>query len=281
LCRKYHCTIFLSTPTFLRSYLRRCEPGDFSSVRILVCGAEKLPPALAKEFKEKFGVLPMEGYGCTELSPVASVNVPDWQQGSQRQVGNKPGTIGQPVPGVAARIVHRETREPLPMGQEGLLLIYGANVMKGYLGRDDLTEKKIVDGWYVTGDLARLDEDGFITITGREERFAKVGGEMVPLEKVEDELQEILGSNEKMCAVTSIPDNKKGERLIVLYLALPGTTTVQDVWKRLNERGLPNIYVPGQRDFIQVPDLPILGSGKLDLKKCKEKAMELAGVGAE
>src|SRR5205823_4969459 len=165
-------------------------------------------------------------------------------------------------------------------GQEGLLLICGANVMKGYLGRDDLTQQKIIDGWYITGDLAKMDGDGFITITGREERFAKVGGEMVPLEKVEEELHEILGSSEKLCAVTAIPDTKKGERLIVLHLPLPDVTS-QDLWSRLNERGLPNLYVPGRRDFIQVPDLPILGSGKLDLKKCKEKAMELAGAGAD
>ncbi len=280
LCRKYHCTIFLSTPTFLRSYLRRCEPGDFASVRILVCGAEKLPQGLAKEFKEKFGVQPLEGYGCTELSPVATVNVPDWQQGSQRQVGNRPGTIGQPLPGVAARIVHRETGATLPPGQEGLLLIYGANVMKGYLGREDLTQKKVRDGWYVTGDLARMDEDGFITITGREERFAKVGGEMVPLEKVEEELNEILGGNDKMVAVTAIPDSKKGERLIVLHLPLTDNLTALDLCKRLNERGLPNLYVPGPRDFIQVPELPVLGSGKLDLRKVKERAMELAGATA-
>lgn len=280
LCRKYQCTIFLSTPTFLRSYLKRCEAGDFASLRILVCGAEKLPASLAREFKDKFGILPLEGYGCTELSPVASVNVPDWQQGSQRQIGNKPGTIGQPVPGVAARIVHRETGAALSLGEEGLLHIYGANVMKGYLGRDDLTQKKVQNGWYVTGDLARMDEDGFVTITGREERFAKVGGEMVPLEKVEEELNDILGGNEKLVAVTAIPDSKKGERLIVLHLPLTDGVTPQVLWKRLGERGLPNLYLPGQRDFIQVPELPILGSGKLDLRKCKECAMELAGVGA-
>jgi acyl-[acyl-carrier-protein]-phospholipid O-acyltransferase / long-chain-fatty-acid--[acyl-carrier-protein] ligase len=277
LCRRFASTIFVSTPTFLRSYLRRCEPGDFASLRILVCGAEKMPQTLAKEFKDKFGVLPLEGYGCTELSPVATVNVPDWQQGSQRQIGNRPGTIGQPLPGVAARIVHRETRQPLPPGQEGLLLMYGANVMKGYLGRDDLTGMKIVDGWYVTGDLAKMDEDGFIAITGREERFAKIGGEMVPLEKVEEELHEILGSNDKLCAVTAIPDVRKGERMIVLHLPL-ADMTAQDLWKRLTDRGLPNLFVPGPRDFIQVPELPILGSGKLDLRKCKERAMELAGA---
>jgi acyl-[acyl-carrier-protein]-phospholipid O-acyltransferase / long-chain-fatty-acid--[acyl-carrier-protein] ligase len=280
LCRTHQCTIFLTTPTFLRSYLRRCEPADFATVRILVCGAEKLPLALAKEFKDKFAKLPLEGYGCTELSPVATLNVPDWEEGSQRQVGNKPGTIGQPLPGVAASIVHRETRAPLPAGQEGLLLIRGANVMKGYLDRDDLTQKKVIDGWYVTGDLARMDDDGFISITGREERFAKVGGEMVPLEKVEDEIQEVLGGTEKHCAVTAIPDAAKGERLVVLHLPLPGIT-VPDVRKRLSERGLPNIYVPGQRDFFEVAELPMLGSGKLDLKKCKELAMQLAGAVGE
>ena len=279
LCKKHTCTMFLSTPTFLRSYLRRCDPEDFKTLRILVCGAEKLPQPLATEFKEKFGVQPLEGYGCTELSPVATCNVPDWQEGSQRQVGNRPGTIGQPLPGVAAKIVHRETKEPLPPGQEGLLLIYGANVMKGYLGRDDLTRQKILDDWYITGDLARMDDDGFITITGREERFAKVGGEMVPLEKVEEELHEILGTSEKLCAVTAIPDGKKGERLIVLHVPLPDKTP-KELWQGLMARGLPAIYVPGPRDFFQVSELPILGSGKLDLKKCKDLAMELANATA-
>jgi acyl-[acyl-carrier-protein]-phospholipid O-acyltransferase / long-chain-fatty-acid--[acyl-carrier-protein] ligase len=278
LCKKYACTIFLATPTFLRGYLRRCEPDDFKTLRILVCGAEKMPPTLAQEFKQKFGVEPLEGYGCTELSPVGAVNVPDFQEENVRQVGNKPGTIGQPVPGVAARIVDRLTMKDVEQGKEGLLLMYGANVMKGYLGRDDLTQKKIIDGgWYITGDLAFLDTDGFITITGREERFAKIGGEMVPLEKVEDELHLILKTNDKVLAVTAIPDAKKGERIIVLHLPLTETTP-RDVWKQLNERGLPNIYVPGQRDFYQVTELPILGTGKLDIKRCKQMAQEAAGA---
>ena len=276
-CRVFGCTIFLSTPTFLRSYLKRCEPGDFKTLRILVCGAEKLPQALAKEFQERFGVLPLEGYGCTELSPVAVVNVPDWQQGSQRQLGNKPGTIGQPIPGVCARIVDRDKLQDVPPGKEGLLLIYGANVMKGYLGRDDLTAKKILPGgWYLTCDLAILDNEGFLTITGREERFAKVAGEMVPLEKVEEELHLILDSNERLCAVTAIPDAKRGERLIVLHLPFNGVTP-QQLAKQLGERGMPNLYIPGPRDFFQVGELPILGSGKLDIKKCKEQAIQVAG----
>jgi acyl-[acyl-carrier-protein]-phospholipid O-acyltransferase/long-chain-fatty-acid--[acyl-carrier-protein] ligase len=277
MCKKFACTIFLATPTFLRTYLKRCDPADFASVRLLVCGAEKLPQALAKEFKDKFGVQPLEGYGCTELSPVAAVNVPDWHEGSRRQIGNKSGTIGQPIPGVAARVVHKEDLSPLPPGQEGLLEIFGANVMRGYLGKDDLTKKKVVDGgWYITGDLATIDDDGFITITGREERFAKVGGEMVPLEKVEEELHHVLESTERVAVVTAIPDTKRGERLIVLHLPLNGATP-GDVSKKLGTRGLPNLFIPGPRDFFLVDELPILGSGKLDLKKCRQKAEELAG----
>ncbi len=278
LCRTYLCTIFLSTPTFLRSFIRRCAQGDFASLRLLMCGAEKMPQTLARQFHEKFGVLPLEGYGCTELSPAAAVNVPDWQQDNMRQVGNKPGTIGRPLPGVAVRIVHKETLQDLPPNQEGLLLVFGANVMQGYLGKEELTKRKIVqDGWYITGDLAKIDEEGFITITGREERFAKVGGEMVPLELVEEELHTILQTSERCCAVTAIPDIRKGERIVVLHLPLNDMTPLE-LWRHLNSRGLPNLFIPSQRDFFLVDELPVLGSGKLDLKKCRQQAIELAGT---
>jgi acyl-[acyl-carrier-protein]-phospholipid O-acyltransferase/long-chain-fatty-acid--[acyl-carrier-protein] ligase len=273
LCKTHRCTILLTTPTFLRFCLRRCEPDDFRSVRILMCGAEKLPQPLAREFNEKFGVLPLEGYGCTELSPAAAANVPDRDMDGFKQIGNRPGTIGQPLPGVAARVVNPDTLEPVPPGNEGLLLIYGPNVMKGYLGRDDQTRAVVRDGWYITGDMAKIDEDGFVTITGRLSRFAKVGGEMVPLEKVEEELHHVLGTNERVCAVTSVPDEKKGERLVVLHTPLNGTD-VRQLCQQLGGRGLPNLWVPGERDFYEIPELPILGSGKLDLKRLKELAVE-------
>jgi acyl-[acyl-carrier-protein]-phospholipid O-acyltransferase/long-chain-fatty-acid--[acyl-carrier-protein] ligase len=273
LCKKYRCTILLTTPTFLRFYLRRSEPDDFLSLRILMCGAEKLPQPLAREFQEKFHVLPLEGYGCTELSPAAAANVPDRDMDGFKQIGNKSGTIGQPLPGVAARVVNPDTLEPLPPGQEGLLLIYGPNVMAGYLGRDDLTRAAVRDGWYITGDMARIDEDGFVTITGRLSRFAKIGGEMVPLEKVEEELHTILGTNERVCAVTAVPDEKKGERLVVLHTHLNGTD-VRHLCQQLSTRGLPNLWLPGERDFYEIAELPILGSGKLDLKRLKDMAVE-------
>jgi acyl-[acyl-carrier-protein]-phospholipid O-acyltransferase/long-chain-fatty-acid--[acyl-carrier-protein] ligase len=270
LCRKHRGTIFLATPTFLRLCLRRCEPEDFKSLRFLWCGAEKLPPSLAKEFEEKFKVLPMEGYGCTELSPAAIANVPDRNLDGFRQVGNKPGTIGQPLPGVAAALVDPDTFAPLPVGKEGLLLVHGANVMMGYLGRPEATREVIRDGWYVTGDIARMDEEGFLTLTDRLSRFSKIGGEMVPHQKVEDEIHAILGTSERVCVVTAVPDESKGERLMVLHVGID----VKAVWQQLSTRGLPNLWLPRERDFLQIPELPILGSGKLDLKRCKEIALE-------
>lgn len=276
LCRKYRCTILLTTPTFLRFCLRRSESGDFDSLRILMCGAEKLPSPLALDFKERLGVIPLEGYGCTELSPVAAANVPDWQGPSEPQVGNKPGTIGRPVPGVAARIVNPDSREDLPVGSEGLLLIYGGNVMAGYLGRPEATQEVIRDGWYVTGDIARMDVDGFLTITDRLSRFSKIGGEMVPHQRIEDEIHALLHTAERAVAVTAVADLRRGERLIVLHTPLDGWD-VHRLWQELNARGLPNLWVPGERDFFEVAELPVLGTGKIDLKRIKEMAAERAG----
>jgi len=275
LCRVHRCTIYLTTPTFLRFCLRRCQADDFRTLRLLICGAEKLSPSLTQEFQEKFGVLPLEGYGCTELSPVASTNVPDIEHRGMRQVGNKPGTVGQPLPGVAARIVHPETFEPLPPGEEGLLLMYGANVMAGYLGKPELTKDVIRDGWYITGDIAKLDEDGFITLTDRLSRFSKIGGEMVPHQKIEDHLHEIAKTTERTFVVTAVPDEGKGERLVVLHLALNGVE-VRQVWQELSGKGLPNLWVPRERDFYLIAELPVLGSGKVDLKRVKELALERA-----
>jgi acyl-[acyl-carrier-protein]-phospholipid O-acyltransferase/long-chain-fatty-acid--[acyl-carrier-protein] ligase len=280
LCREHRCTIYVSTATFLRFCLKKCDVDDFRSVRILICGAEKLPPALAEEFRARFGLLPLEGYGCTELSPACAANLPDQEFGGVAQVHNRIGTVGPPLPGCAARVVHAETGEPLPLGQEGLLLFTGANVMKGYLGKPELTAQVVRDGWYVTGDMGRIDPDGHVTLTGRLSRFAKVGGEMVPLEKVEEELHEILSTSERVCAVTCVPCASRGERLVVLYVAAQLSVFGLEVrpWcQQLSDRGLPNLWMPSERDFIAVAELPVLGSGKLNLKGVKDLALELAG----
>ncbi len=274
LCREFTCSIFLITPTFLRFCLRKCEVDDFRSVRLLMCGAEKLPQRLAQDFQAKFQVLPLEGYGCTELSPAAAANLPDLEGEGLTEIQNKPGTIGPPLPGIAARVVNPDTNEPLPLGQEGMLLIRGANAMWGYLHRPEQTAAVLSDNQYVTGDMGRLDEDGHITLTGRLSRFAKIGGEMVPLELIEEDLQGLLGSDggERLVAVTAVPDEKKGERVVVLYLESL-QIDFSKIGRQLVEKGHPNLYLPGERDFYPVAHIPVLGTGKLDLRRVKEAAL--------
>jgi len=275
LAKKHGVTIFLSTATFLRFCLKKCDPDVFASLRVLICGAEKLPVALQQEFSKKFGVSAMEGYGCTELSPASATNMPDLVIDGFVLIGNRPGTIGPPLPGNAGRVVDAETMQPVPLGEEGLLLMIGANVMKGYLGRDDLTHKVKIDGWYVTGDMGKLDEEGHITLTGRLSRFAKIAGEMVPLERVDEELHEILQSGgDRRLIVTCVPDEVRGERLVVLYLD-SAQLDIPALVKQLAGRGLPNLWLPAERDYHMVEEIPILGTGKMDLRGVKELALHL------
>jgi acyl-[acyl-carrier-protein]-phospholipid O-acyltransferase/long-chain-fatty-acid--[acyl-carrier-protein] ligase len=202
--------------------------------------------------------------------------MPDIDLGGLKLIGNRPGTIGPPLPGCAARIVDPDTLKPVPLGEEGLVMIYGANVMEGYLGRDDLTRAVRIDGWYITGDMGKLDEEGHVTLTGRLSRFAKVGGEMVPLERVEEELHGLVDTGgERACVVTCVPDETRGERLIVLYLSSLGLDV--GAWqKRLCQRGLPTLWVPAERDFHPISELPLLGTGKLDLRGVKDLALQIA-----
>jgi acyl-[acyl-carrier-protein]-phospholipid O-acyltransferase/long-chain-fatty-acid--[acyl-carrier-protein] ligase len=275
-CREFQATIFTATPTFLRFYIRRCDKDDFKSCRLIITGAEKLPRSVQEEFKNKFGIEPEEGYGTTELSPVTSINIPDTEKNGVRQVGSKPGTIGQPVPGVAVKIIDPETEVQLPPGQPGMLLVYGPNVMEGYLGKPELTRSVMRGKWYVTGDIAKLDDDGFITITDRLSRFSKIAGEMVPHVRIEDELHAILGTAERVFAVVGLPDEKRGERLVVLYTANEGLD-LGGVQKKLSTSGLPNLWIPDERNYHQIEEMPVLGSGKLDLQKLKRKAVEVEG----
>jgi acyl-[acyl-carrier-protein]-phospholipid O-acyltransferase/long-chain-fatty-acid--[acyl-carrier-protein] ligase len=275
LSHKYGGTILLATPTFLRAYARKIPHEHFKTLRLVLAGAEKLPGEVADSFREKFGVEPMEGYGCTELSPVVSVNTRDFQCADGRQIGNKPGTVGHPIPGVAAKIVDPDTFQELPLGQNGLLLIKGPNVMQGYLGKPELTRQAIRNGWYVTGDIAHLDEDGFITITDRLTRFSKIAGEMVPHIRVEEAIRSALATEEQGAVVTGVPDPARGERLVVLHPPLP--ITVDALWQKLNVSGLPKLWVPSRDSFFEVSELPYLGTGKLDLQRIKVMARERVG----
>jgi acyl-[acyl-carrier-protein]-phospholipid O-acyltransferase/long-chain-fatty-acid--[acyl-carrier-protein] ligase len=272
LCAKYGGTILLATPTFLRSYTRRIPAEHFKTLWLVVTGAEKLPRAVADAFKAKFNIEPMEGYGCTELSPVASINIHDFEGADGRQIGNKPGTVGHPIPGVAAQVLDPENGARLAPGQNGMLLIKGPNVMKGYLHKPELTAQVVRDGWYVTGDIANLDDDGFVTITDRLSRFSKIAGEMVPHLRVEEAIHTVLGGEDTIAAVVGVPDASKGEKLVVLHKALALST--EDLWKQLNHSGLPKLWIPARDAFVEVPELPLLGSGKLDLRKLKQTALE-------
>jgi acyl-[acyl-carrier-protein]-phospholipid O-acyltransferase/long-chain-fatty-acid--[acyl-carrier-protein] ligase len=189
-------------------------------------------------------------------------------------VGNKIGTVGLPLPGVSARAVDIDTRVPLPIGQEGLLEIRGPNVMQGYLGQPAKTAEALHDGWYITGDIAAIDEEGFIRITDRLARFSKMGGEMVPHLKIEDVVSSLTA--DAPCAVTGLPDERKGERLALLYTA---DITPEDLWRRLSDTDLPKLWIPKQSDMHRVDALPVLGTGKLDLRRVKAKALELSMAG--
>lgn len=277
LAREFHATILMTTPTFLRTYIRRTPPADFSSLEVVFASAERLPKEVSDAFEAKFGVRPWEAYGATELSPLVAANVPPARHVPGRPVDAREGTVGKPIEGCRARISPRESdspRDELPVGQEGLLWISGPNVMQGYLDRPDLTERVIRDGWYCTGDVARLDADGFITITGRESRFSKIGGEMVPHVTVEEKLNEVLGATDGqlLAVISAVPDVRKGERLVVLHL--PMELTPQQACQRLAEAGLPNLWIPSPEHFAVIDEIPVLGSGKLDLKRLAATAME-------
>jgi acyl-[acyl-carrier-protein]-phospholipid O-acyltransferase/long-chain-fatty-acid--[acyl-carrier-protein] ligase len=265
----HHPTLFLSTPTFCLGYLRKCTREQLGSIRYLMVGAEKLRLAVVKSFEEKFGVTPLEGYGCTEMGPVVSVNVTDHERSAY-----KPGTAGRPLPHVSLRIVDPETMEPVAPGETGLLLVNGPSRMIGYLGEPERSAQALVDGYYNTGDLACIDPDGYLQIVDRLARFSKIAGEMVPHLKIEETIHEMLGDHP--CVVLGIPDEQRGERLALLYTQ-PETTPSQ-LWQRLSETSLPKLWIPKRENIYLVDSVPTLGTGKLDLRGAKTKAIELAGA---
>jgi acyl-[acyl-carrier-protein]-phospholipid O-acyltransferase/long-chain-fatty-acid--[acyl-carrier-protein] ligase len=270
LVQRHEITFLLATPTFLQMYLRSCAPEQFGSLQYVVTGAEKLPGRLATAFEDRFGVRPLEGYGCTECAPAVAVNTRDFRAPGLRQVGAKRGKIGHPLPGISVKIVDPDTHEPLELDQPGMLLVRGPNIMVGYLGLPDKTAEVVQDGWYVTGDIASLDADGFLTITDRLSRFSKIGGEMVPHIKIEEKLHELAGCTEQCFAVTGVPDEKKGERLAVLHTL--SADKLQPVLDGLAASDLPNLWKPKPEQFIAVDALPYLGTGKLDLRAVRETA---------
>lgn len=277
LAAKYEATILCATSTFLRLYTRnrKLNPLMFASMRLVIAGAEKLLPEVREGFKQKFGLDIYEGYGATETTPVASVNVPDILIHSNWRVqnGNKLGTVGLALPGSSFRIVDPNSYENLPAGESGMVLIGGTQIMKGYLKDPQKTASVIkeIDGvrWYVTGDKGRLDEHGFLTIVDRYSRFAKLGGEMISLGAVEEQIRQILGEETEVIAV-AMSDAKKGEQIVLLY---SGEEEPKAIKQRLLDGKLNALYLPSH--LFQVEEIPKLGTGKADFSGAKRLAEQM------
>ncbi len=274
LVEHHRATVMLATPTFLRSYLRKAEPAQLRSLRLVITGAEKLPLDLAKSFEERFGLRIFEGYGLTETSPVVSVNLPEPKPKNPSdpvQPSSRASSVGKMASGIAAEIRHAETGEKLSLHESGMLWLRGPNIFEGYLDDAERTAEVLHDGWFKTGDVGRFDEDGFLYIEGRLSRFSKIGGEMVPHELIEQKILAALnldGQSERVFAIVGVPDEAKGEALVLL------STISIDLAKLRSDLAaseIPNLWIP--RVIRQIEAIPVLASGKLDLAKCKALAL--------
>ncbi len=271
-------TVLIGAPTFVRPILRKAKPGELRSLELVVTGAEKLPDDLYEAFMKQFHLEIMQGYGLTETTPASNINQPHppiTTFTAEPQVGKKAGSVGRLLPGMTARIVHPETGEEVPAGEAGIVWFRGANVFSGYLGDAEKTQAAFQDGWFVTGDLGRLDEEGFLFIEGRLSRFSKIGGEMVPHGTIEQrigELFELYDEDGYSAVVMGVPDETKGEALVLLTTT---DITADQLREKLLGAGLPSLWVP--KVIRRVDKIPVLGTGKLDLKACREAAMETTG----
>lgn len=277
---KYKGSIFFGTSTFFRLYTRskKLTPLMLGSVRMAIAGAEKLRPDVRRDFKVKFGIDIFEGYGTTETAPVVAVNMPSALDATfDELVFNKEGTVGLPIPGTIVKIVDPDTKAELAVGQDGMIIIGGAQVMKGYYKDPQKTSEAILtlDGirYYKSGDKGHIDEDGFISITDRYSRFAKIGGEMISLGSTEEELAKIFGEEIDFVAV-NVADAKKGETIVLLYTGELGS---EDLASRVKASAMIPLMQPSA--YFRVDELPKLGSGKSDFAKAKKLATELTAAG--
>ncbi|MDF1752577.1 MAG: AMP-binding protein [Verrucomicrobiales bacterium] len=275
LIEKYSISLVLATPTFLRGYLRRAKKEQLASVKMVVTGAEKLPTKVADSFKRRFGKTVYEGYGLTETSPVTNVNLPDLEEdGTEGELGeilpnHRPGSVGIFIPGVAVRITDPESFEPLPLHSSGMIWLKGANIFEEYLDLPEKTAEVKLNDWFMTGDIGRIDEDGFLYIEGRLSRFSKIAGEMVPHETVEAAVIQAMKFKEddRKIAIVGLPDDAKGEILVLLSSADIDQTELRT---NLSGAGIAALWIP--KKIIKVNEIPILASGKLDIKSCEELA---------
>jgi acyl-[acyl-carrier-protein]-phospholipid O-acyltransferase/long-chain-fatty-acid--[acyl-carrier-protein] ligase len=275
---KHKVTMLCATATFLRLYSRnrKLHPLMLDSLRLVIAGAEKLPQATRELFENRFHKVILEGYGCTETTPVASVNINDYLNADdwKVQTGHKQGTVGLALPGSTFRIVDPDTLETLATGDEGLILIGGTQIMQGYLNNAEKTAEAIVelDGirWYKTGDKGKLDEDGFLTIVDRYSRFAKIGGEMISLGEVEQKVRQALNAPEAALVAINLPDAKKGEKIVLL---VEGEHDEKQLRQQLLDASMPALLLP--TSIYSIEKVPVLGSGKTDFATSRQLAVSL------
>ncbi|MBK1827145.1 AMP-binding protein [Haloferula rosea] len=275
LIQQHGVTFLLATPTFLRGYMKRVKPEQLESIELVVTGAEKLPANLAEAFEKRFGLYPQEGYGLTETSPATNVNLPDPEPttGEVQIPSSRKGSVGQLLPGIAVRMTNPATDEACPIDQQGIIWLKGSNIFPGYLDSPKKTAEVLTpDGWFRTGDVGRVDDDGFLYIEGRISRFSKIAGEMVPHEVVEAAVNQALGLDseaERKIAIVGIPDAQKGEAIILLS-TIAGPALEQeciDLRYKLMDAGVPSLWCP--KAIVPIEEIPVLASGKLDLKGCQ------------
>jgi acyl-[acyl-carrier-protein]-phospholipid O-acyltransferase/long-chain-fatty-acid--[acyl-carrier-protein] ligase len=252
-------TVMVGTPAFLAGYLQKSDPGDFRTVRLMIAGADKCPEPLRRGYWDKHRIILLEGYGATETSPVISVNTPQH---------NRPGSVGKPLPNVEVRLEHYDTGETCAVNQIGKVLVKGPSVMKGYFDDFEATALHIRHGWYDTGDMGYQDDDGYLWHVGRLRRFLKVAGEMVSLVKVEDVLEKFL-PDDCACCVVEVPDALRGARIVA---AVTAQVDERSVLSQMTE-SLPRIAIPKQ--FVILPELPKMSSGKLDFRRITEMVRDL------
>jgi len=252
-------TVMVGTPAFLTGYLQKSEPGDFQSVRLLITGADTCPDSLRRAWWDKHHVILYEGYGTTETSPVISVNTP---------AHNRPGSVGKALPNVQVRLEHYDTGEECEVNRIGKVLVKGPSVMKGYFDDFEATSLHLRHGWYDTGDMGFMDDDGYLWHVGRLRRFLKIAGEMVSLVKVEDVLDRLLPAD-CACCVVEVPDALRGARIVA---AVTEQVDERTILAQMAE-SLPRIAIPKQ--FVVLPDLPKMSSGKLDFRRITEMVRDL------
>lgn len=251
-------TILLGTPTFLRGYLRKGSSNKFKSVQYVVAGAEKSDTEFIKQWENIADCKYLEGYGLTETSPVISLN----SEGN----GIKHGTVGRVLPNIMVKTIHPDTFESLGRLDTGLLCFRGDTIFMEYIMDADKTKSAFKDGWFVTGDIGRVDENGFLHIEGRLARFSKIGGEMIPHEKIESAIRRMLkldDQEENNIAIVGKPHKTKGEEL---YLISTHPINLKELREKLAKE-LGNLFVPKKHK--KVDEIPVLPTGKLDIQKLK------------